>query len=59
MLGGWGVGGGWVGLGFCKIKANSAQQELELGLSLAIPNLILTTNLGGLVGAVFCIIHSW
>ena len=28
--------GGWVvGLGFCKIKANSAQLELELGLSLA------------------------
>ena len=31
------MGGGWVvGLGFCKIKANSAQLELELGLSLAI-----------------------
>ena len=30
------MGGGWVvGLGFCKIKANSAQLELELGLSLA------------------------
>ena len=36
ILGGWWVGGWWVvGLGFCKIKANSAQLELELGLSLA------------------------
>ena len=35
ILGGWVVGGWVVGLGFCKIKANSAQLELELGLSLA------------------------
>ena len=36
ILGGWWVSGWVVGLGFCKIKANSAQLELELGLSLAI-----------------------
>ena len=45
---GWGWGGGWV-VGLAEIKANSAQLELELGLSLAIYNELKSLTLS-LVG---------
>ena len=51
--------GGWVGLGFCKIKANSAQLELELGLSLAILyNTIIVASMSTGTGNIIVLLFS-